>query len=886
MTSAKKPVVQAIFKRDLRSWFGNPTGYVFITLFVFLAAIALIGPVEFFQRNLANLDTLNEWFCVLLLFFIPAVTMGIWASERSNGTDELLFTLPATDGQILLGKFLAAAGVYTTALLFTFSLPLGLSFLGSPDFGLMLANYIGYWMLGIMLISVAMLGSQLTQNLTVSFILGALFCALVVFADAIVGIVSPSLGRMVETYGPNALFQQMGRGVVSLAAILLFAGLTCAFLSLNLAILSRRNWAAGEQRIHGGLRFVALLVAAWSLSVFGINQLPRVDTTSEQLHSLSDETEQLVSDLDAARPIYIQAFISEDVPREYVQTRRTILDLLRQYDAIGGSAVHVRVVPTERYSEVAREAEENFGIRSQTEISEEGSRIRKYDVFAGLAFQCGTEEVVIPFVGRKQPVEYEITRSIRTVANTKRRKVGVLKTDVEMFGRFDFQSMRSIPQWEIVNELRLQYEVETINPDEDYPGDMDVLIAPMASSLTQPQMDRLKAHVDGGGATLLIDDPHPHSAPGTSPSDPKGGPRNPMMGQQQPPPEQKGDFRSFLEGINIAWDHEKIVWQQYNPHPELELSGPEIVFVSRGPGAERPFNEEEQITAGLQEVVTIFGGHVTKVREDSPFRFTPLLRTGMLSGTVDKREAFAWSPFGGQSLNPNRRLTRSMTEKALACRVSGKSNAQAGKDVNAIFVADLDMVGSMFFEIRRRGFGGSKIEFDNVTFILNCVDELAGDRSFIEVRKRRPKHRTLTRIAAQQQDYNKEWLTEKALAEDRAGEELAAAQKRLDDRIAEVRENLELDERSKKIQIETVREIEQRRLDLAKARIEDEKQRAIDLAKASKLQQQNSIQAWYTTVTLAGTPIPALLVAFWIFLRRRRREREIVPGSRYTGGAS
>lgn len=881
-------VIRAIFKRDLRGWFGNPTGYVFITLFVFLAAFALIGPSEFFRNNLANLDTLNEWYRVLLLFFVPAVTMGVWSTERTNGTDELLFTLPATDAQIVIGKFLAAAAVYTIALVFTFPLLLGLAYLGNPDWGLMFANYLGYWLLGLALISVGMVGSQLSQNLTVSFILAALLCAIVVYSDGLVSGLSPGLGRAWSTYGPWGLFQQMGRGIVSMAAILLFAGTIVTFLYMNLLLLSRRHWLAERlEGWHRSLRFVGLLIGVIGLAVFGLNKLGRADVTSEQIHSLSGETTKLIAELKPERPVYIQAFISEEVPRDYVQTRRTVLNLLNQYDALGGEAVQVRVVPTAPFTDAASEAEANFGIQPQKAFSEEGAAQQVVDVYMGLAFQCGTEEVVVPFMDRRMPVEYEITRSIRVVASTERRKIGVLQTDVDMFGGFDFENMRQRPEWDFVAELKLQYDVERVDAGKDYPEGLNVLLAPMASSLTQEQLDRLAAWVKAGHPTLLIDDPVPFSAPGTAPDDPKGGPRNPMMNRGQPPPEPKGDFRTFLDGIDIRWNPTDIVWNQNNPHPELEMTDPEVVFTARGLGTPQPFNPDSPITSGLQEIVTLFGGHVTDAGS-TVMRFVPLLQNGSrASGTIDKNVAFrrSFSPFGGgPQLDPGRPFLLDPRVKTLACRVQGKP-AGGDKDIDVIFVPDLDMVGSVFFGIRKRGLGNTSIEFDNVTFILNCVDALAGDESFVELRKRRPQHRSLTRIEREQEDYNEEWLREKHSAEQQAQAELAKAQARLDDKVKELENNPELDQRAKEIQIETIRNVEQRRLDLAKAAINDAKDRAIKLAEATRRGKTLAIQRNYKVATLASMPLPAIAIGILVFLRRRKRERAIVPGSRTVGEA-
>ena len=104
-------VIDAVFKRNFLSYFSGVLGYLFIVAFLLVGSFKAFSP-QFFGNNVANLDQLNAAFPWLLLFFVPAITMPVWAEERKLGTDELLFTLPAADIEILLEKF-AAVGCYT-----------------------------------------------------------------------------------------------------------------------------------------------------------------------------------------------------------------------------------------------------------------------------------------------------------------------------------------------------------------------------------------------------------------------------------------------------------------------------------------------------------------------------------------------------------------------------------------------------------------------------------------------------------------------------------------------------------------------------------------------------------------------------------------------------
>jgi ABC-2 type transport system permease protein len=246
--------------------------------------------------------------------------------------------------------------------------------------------------------------------------------------------------------------------------------------------------------------------------------------------------------------------------------------------------------------------------------------------------------------------------------------------------------------------------------------------------------------------------------------------------------------------------------------------------------------------------------------------------------------------FGGSKLNEYRPHDPSGRSYTLAARIKGKlaaPPAPAGPDgkpdpkaaqpksaeANVILVGDLDMISDQFFELRKRPSENMDyLDFDNVAFILNCVDSLAGDDSFIALRKRRPKHRTLTAVEAESEAYIKKSQEDSKKAEDQAKKELDEAQKRLDAKVEAVRDDKSMDDRTKAIALENLQQVENRRLTVTKAAIEDNKRREIAESKAAKEQAIGRIQSRIKALAILIPPLPALFLGAIVFAVRKSKE--------------
>ncbi|MCB0271228.1 MAG: Gldg family protein, partial [Calditrichaeota bacterium] len=427
----------------------------------------------------------------------------------------------------------------------------------------MFGNYVGYWLIGAAFIAVGMLASLLTANVTIAFILGALFSAALISIDDIGGLISQSVGEFLAPLGVYGHFGDFARGIISFSGLIYFLSIVGVMLYLNVLLISKRHWpleADGmKMQQHHSIRVVALLVGVISLNAILGRIGFRMDVTAEQLHSLSDETEQLIDEISDERPVFIQAYISKEVPQQYVQTRENLVSFLKEIDAIADNKVEVLIHDTEPYTEEARDAREKFGINAM-EIPNPGSaRAGSMPVFMGVAFTCGAEEEVIPFFDRGLPTEYELGRSIRVVAKTERKKVGVVVTDAKLFGGFDFQRSSTSPAWQVVDELKKQYEVVRIAPKTPITEELDGLVVPMPSTLAQDEMDNLMAYIKTGVPSLILEDPLPAIDISMAPSEQAGANRNPFM-QQGPAPKEKGNLDGFFRELGVTFAKDQIVW--------------------------------------------------------------------------------------------------------------------------------------------------------------------------------------------------------------------------------------------------------------------------------------------------------------------------------------
>ncbi len=876
----KPRIVSAIVRRELSSYFASPTGYVFITIFIFLSAFAAFWLPDFFTRNLANLDQLNAWFPMLLLLIIPAITMGAWAEERRQGTEDLLLTLPARDWQLVLGKYLACLLIYTAAVGFSLSHILVLAFLGEPDVGLMLSTYLGYWLSGAGLLAIGLVASALTSNLTISFILAAVFCALIVGAGAFRGIFPGTLvAEVAEQLSLPARFIEFGKGVIAIQNVAYFAMLAAFGLWLNSLIISRRHWGGSTgstQRMSlSAVRAIAFVVAAGALITILARTPLRADATAERLWSISPETRELVGAIDPEDPVLITAYVSPEVPAAMVQTRETLIGMLRELDAArGGARIVVRIVDTEPFTEEARQAQRSYGIAPQPIPSgPRDPRQGLVDVFMGVAFSRGPEQFVIPFLLPGLPVEYELARSIRRVSAAERKKIGIVSNDLNVLGGFDYQTYTSTPPWPVVPELRKQYDVETVTPGQTNPSGLDVMIVMQPSLLTDDELEPILESISAGVPTILMEDPMPIVSPGFATQNPRGAEQNPFQRQQQPDDRPKANLEPLWAMLGAEIPGGDVVWDSYDPRPQLGTEA-EVIFVTPN-SVDGAFNPTEAVTSGLQEVVFLLPGHI-RLRDGAEPVATPLVRISPDSGTTPASTVLQRTFFGYGGFNPARRRVPTPESHILAAHVRSPEGADAS--INVILIPDIDFGSESFFQIRAQG--AADLNLDNVTLLLNCVDVLAGDESLVELRKRRPAYRTLTTLDDARRDLTvvKDSTVEEASRQ--AEDELVKARAVLQRKVQELEQRQDLDETTRSIMIEQTRRTEQRRLDVQTASIEDAKQVRINEAETEARQAIEGVQTRIRLLAVLLPPIPALALAGIVFIRRRSQELEGVARER------
>lgn len=648
-------------------------------------------------------------------------------------------------------------------------------------------------------------------------------------------------------------------------------------------------------RVHRFIRFASIAVTAVSLTYMAQRANVRADVTAEKLNRVTSATTELVETIAPERPVTIHAFVSREVPRDFVTVRARLLSVLREMEARGKAGLTVRIVEPTSFSDEAVEAEEKYGITPQVVANRDGDRVAEMQVFLGVAIVSGPHEQAIPFVDRGMSPEYELVRALRTVMQEKKKVVGVLRTDATIMGNFDLQARRQQPAWRVIGELKKQYEVRSLNPGAEIPEDVDVLLVPQMSSMTTAQLDHLKKYIDAGRPALLTVDPMPLFDISLSPSEPMKPPpgqnQGMMFGMDQGG-EPKGDYIGFLEKIGVTWESDKIVLDTDNPHPRFAGSPPHVVFVTERPDGTKPFAGQDPVVAGINEVVVLFGGAI-KAAPGFEAQFVPLLQTGTRGGFNkfdEMTERHMLFGLQGPALPRQRKMVAESQVMAAHVTAGETSGEGAAKGKNVIVVADLDMFGDQFFVLNDRGGdldgdGIDDLRFDNVTFLLNAIDTLTGDAGLVELRGRKAQYRRMTTMDELTKAADDKRNGEIEAANAKAEGELKAAQEALDAAVKKIQDDASLDETTKAVLLKSREEAENRRLAVKREQIERDKARAL---KQTENERDKAVESVRARVRLAASVIPILppiLLGFGIWMRKRWRESESIPSSRKRGAA-
>ncbi len=499
-------IVWILCRRELAAYFATPLAYLFLFVFQVLAGIFTFFVGGFYERGQADLAPFFDYHPWLYLFLIPAVAMRLWAEERRLGTQELLLTLPVSLGQAILGKFLAAWLFVGLALAFTFPLWVTVNWLGDPDNGVILAAYLGSWLMAGSYLALGEAISATTSSQTIAFIATAAvgFGLTAAGTPAILEIFLPwapaTLIDQVAALSFPVHFHALAKGTVELRDLAFFT-LTIAAWLLACAYLIGRT----QLKQHSWLLVAALLSLAGSLASAWLPSV-RLDLTEGKLYTLSPGTRHLLGALN--EPITFEFYFSERPSRDLPAVRayaRRVLDLLKEYER-ASSKVHLVRIAVEPFSEAEDRAAERGlkGIRLAPGTPE---------VYFGLAAVTRSgKKAIVPFFNqaRERYLEYDLSALIAQLSRDRPPHIA-LYVEPDLLPHGGINPWNQAPQepWAAIEQIASFYTVAWLDKNfRAIPDNADLLLLIHPKALSEASLYAVDQFVLHGKPALIFVDPY------------------------------------------------------------------------------------------------------------------------------------------------------------------------------------------------------------------------------------------------------------------------------------------------------------------------------------------------------------------------------------------
>ena len=250
----------ALYKKEIRAYFTSPVAYAILTIFLIISGFFFVNVIISYSNMSMQFGSfpqaqsylnIGQWvlrslfanLAVIMLFFIPILTMRLIAEEKHSGTLKLLLSYPIKDGEVLFGKFLAVVTILFIMYLLTFPYVIFLFVYSSPDIGPFITNYLGMLLLGMAFVSLGIFASAVTERQVVAAVIS--FGALIMFW--VISWVenksaNPLLGKILEDVSIFTHMENFTRGIINTHDIVYYLLFTALFLFLALMALESRTW--------------------------------------------------------------------------------------------------------------------------------------------------------------------------------------------------------------------------------------------------------------------------------------------------------------------------------------------------------------------------------------------------------------------------------------------------------------------------------------------------------------------------------------------------------------------------------------------------------------------------------------------------------------------